>query len=156
MEVIRKIGASICIVSVVTVIFTMIIPENKSEKAIRFIVGLFFLVSVAALIFKSDFKLNIKFDIDKIKNSSNTVEAATENALKNLIEKNLSNKLSEVLMQNNIKAEKIQISVNITEENSISINSIVLYIKKEDEGLRSTILSIVKQHTEIVPVIEFI
>ncbi len=56
MEMIRSIGASICITIIVTGIFSILVPGKNMEQTIQLAVGLFFLASIVLPIVNGDWR----------------------------------------------------------------------------------------------------
>lgn len=133
MESIKLIGVSICITTVVTAIFSMLVPNTKFDKILKFAISLFFLAGLISPFFNS--KLNFHIDIEDIaySDTNKTMEQNIKTEFLDLAVKNLEQSAYKLLKNNQIDAKEVEIDINITQSESIEIESIkVLFEDKTD------------------------
>ncbi len=145
MEGIRLIGISICVTTVVTSIFSMLTPDSKLDKVLKFAISLFFLTSIISPFVNN--KLDFHIDISDITQAPQTRELTqrVENQFISIAKSNIENTVENLLLRENISPKKIEVLININEDNSISINKLMVYINKSDEKRKQAIEKIVKE-----------
>ncbi len=151
MEAIKTIGMSICITLVVTSIFSMLVPDTKLDKVLKFSISLFFLTSLISPFFSSN--INFKIDVDDLipEQTQTRLEEATQNQFLTLAKKNIENSLVRILKNDNIKVEKVEVLVNKTKDSNISITKLMVYIDNETLNSTRMIENIVKKEVGITP-----
>ncbi|MFZ2538293.1 MAG: stage III sporulation protein AF [Oscillospiraceae bacterium] len=156
MEGIRLIGISICITTVVTSIFSMLTPNTKLDKVLKFAISLFFLTSIVSPFVNN--KLDFRIDISDITQTPQTRELSQsiENQFVSIAKSNIENTVGNLLLRENISSKKIEVLININEDNSISINKLMVYINKSDEKRKQDIEKIVKEGAGFAPQVEII
>lgn len=151
MEGIRLIGISICITTVVTSLFSMLTPDSKLDKVLKFAISLFFLTSIISPFVNN--KLDFHIDISDVTQNNNTMKLSqsVEKQFLSISKKNIENTLERILAKQSISVKKIEVLININEDNSISINKLMVYIDKKDEKSKYAIQKIVKEETGYAP-----
>lgn len=144
METIRMIGASVCITMVVTAIFSMLIPDNKPEKLLRFSISLFFLTGlISPFVGKS-----ISFYIEPPAKSRVAQEQALETQISESFvaaaQTRLEQQLSDALKKEGILPLKITVSVHIDETNGISIKQPIIIVDEKTYLLNEKIGEVTK------------
>ncbi len=118
------------------------------------ILGLFLvlslLVPLCALFFDADTKLEIP-QCDSITQSDSY--AQYENLVLNQTADNLVQAANELLLTNDIKADNIQISIKKSDDNSIYISSIYIYISEEYKDKAEAVKRIISSNMTKEPVI---
>ena len=101
MEGIRMIGMSICVTAAATSLFSMLIPDAKLERVLKFAISLFFLISLAAPFasWKGD---GLGFSLEGLPDSSwrqAGLESAVQSQFAGLAERRLSALMEEALLR---------------------------------------------------------
>ena len=137
METFRMITVTSCFLGIVITIFSRMYPSEKFEKQMKTIFSLIFLISILTPILNRNFKFP---DITETVESSNAyfqeISVNADEYFIRSIEKNISIRLEAELNSKKIFPVEIQTSVNISDNNSISINEVnvtVTDIELEDE-----------------------
>lgn len=151
MEGLQYIGISICITAIVTSIFSMLVPDNHLDKVLKFAISLFFLTGIISPFANN--KLNFRIEMEDIIDapSSHELSASMENQFVTIASRNIEAQAEKILNKNNIFPKKIEIFINITEDDSISINKMMVYIKKDSGENQQTIKTLIKDEMGITP-----
>lgn len=115
---------SFCSLGIVFSIVTSVIDISKFEKELR----LMFITIVLITIVKSLFSLDLSVlkDVSLDTNPYTVEEISTEDCITQQITSNLEDSIKLLLEDNGLICENISVSINITEDNCISINKVVL------------------------------
>lgn len=115
---------SFCSLGIVFSVVTSIIDISKFEKELR----LMFITIVLITIVKSLFNLDLSIlkDVSLDTNPYTVEEISTEDCIVQQIASNLEDSIKLLLEENGLVCENISVSINITEDNCISINKVVL------------------------------
>lgn len=142
----KEMVISVCIVSIATAIFRMLVPESSFKKQISFLVACFFAVSLLSIFTKGDFEVD--FDVENsIENSSEFLDISKKvnDKAYQTIGKKLSDEVRELLSQNGIIAKQILINVNIPNLYSISISEVRLVFNNADSDEATKAVEIVQK-----------
>lgn len=115
---------SFCSLGIVFSIITSVIDISKFEKELR----LMFITIVLITIVKSLFSLDLSVlkDVSLDTNPYTIEEISTEDCVTQQIASNLEDSIKLLLEDNGLICENISVSINITNDNCISINKVVL------------------------------
>ncbi len=147
MNFLKEWAFSIFITILIITIFSMIIPKGQLDRVMKFSLSLFFLVAlitpfvskISSLNF--GFKDEIEVNTQNIYNN-NIIEKSNKDFI-SLVEKNISNNIFDILKKIDINPKKIITSININENNSISINNLVILLDKKDINLEKKIKEVI-------------
>ena len=128
---------AICIISSA---LSILLPKGKTEKVMKYALGIFFIASVITAVMSIDF--NVDFNLDA-KNEFNQTGNEIANAT-------AETAISQILLKNNIHPLKIEADMDKTSNNGISIKRVVLAIKDEEDFNRAA--QIIKEETGITAV----
>ena len=151
MEAIKTIGMSICITLVVTSIFSMLVPDTKLDKVIKFAISLFFLTSLISPFFTSDIKFRIDVDNLMPEKTVTSLDEATQTQFLSLATKNIESAVLRILKNDGINVQKVEVLVNKTEDSNISITKLMVYIDNDTLNLSRRIEDLVKKEVGITP-----
>lgn len=148
MEGIKIIGTSICITLVATTIFSMLVPNSKLDKVLRFAISLFFLTSLISPFTTA--KLDFSIDLSDIESERGQyqLQAEVDKQFSALAQKNLENSLGRILQTNGINVEKVVVLINKSDIDNISITKLTVYT---DGGDNQKINEIIKKEVGIMP-----
>ena len=88
--------------------------------------------------------------------SENTLQDTALNQMKTLAERLLLSKVNEALASHNLKAEKLELSMDISENGDISITDIHLFIPESNTVYRSWVAQIAENRLGQAVTVEFI
>lgn len=133
----KNLGVVIVLVS----IFEMILPNNKTKKYIRLVLGVFVIFNIIAPFVKNKEKLEISsVDIDNYTlTQNNTVDKTSMNErIQELYEKELENNIKNKLQEQGYKATSCKVKAKISEEQKSgeenTITKIKLQVEKSEEN----------------------
>ncbi len=147
METFRMISVSACFLGIVITMFDSLCPSDKSEKQLKVIFSLIFLLSILTPVLNGRIELP---DINEtITANSDYYDSVRENAdvyFIESVERNISAVLETELHKSNIFPEEIQTSVNISENSSISISEVRVTVA--DPGCADAVRNCIAACTE--------
>lgn len=133
----KNLGVVIVLVS----IFEMILPNNKTKKYIRVVLGIFVIFNIIAPFVKNKEKLEISsVDIDNYTlTQNNTVDKTSMNErIQELYEKELENNIKNKLQEQGYKVTSCKVKAKIAEEQKSgeenTITKIKLQVEKSEEN----------------------
>ncbi len=134
-------ATAISICAIICTIVEMLISDSKLEKTVRFVLGAFMICAIIMPITdmtdeisEVDFNITMsddskeKFDIQKIE----------------LFKKQISSLVTSILSEENIYPQKIDVNMDIDENNSISIISVTVVLKKQDVEKANRVSYVIK------------
>ena len=134
MDVFRLVSASACFLGIVITVFGSLYPSEKFGKQMKIIFSLIFILSVLKPV------LGGKFDLSELKSSVSDSPGQFEEISENTygyfirsVESNISAALETELGKLDIYPEKIETSINISENGSISISEIRLVLDNAEQ-----------------------
>lgn len=122
----KEMIVSVCLVSVATAIFKMLVPENSFKKQISFLIACFFAISLMSILTKGKFEVDFSSEAFNQQNDFLDIsKRVNDKAYRELGEK-LADKIKILLDEEGIKTKQILINVNIPNLYSISISEVRL------------------------------
>lgn len=128
----KSLGVTIVIVS----IFEMLLPNNKTKKYIRVILGIFILFNIISPFINNKNKLSLtSIDIENYINTQNETinQTSMDNRIQDLYEQELEKDIIDKIENQGYKVNKCNVSANIvknSENEENTINKITLKIEK--------------------------
>jgi hypothetical protein len=137
-----------CFVSLAISFIDMICPEKKFEKQLRVIFSLVFVISVATPVIKGDIILDFP-EIDMVSADISIEKERYDDEIIKQIEENVEKGLQNELLNKNLYTEEISVSINISDNNSISISKVIFYTENSemDKEICSEIRKILGEET---------
>jgi len=135
MEVFRAISRIACFIGIVIAIMDALYPSEKFAKQIKMIFSLIFLLCIAEPIASG--KITLPDEFISAEASSDKLSGTydkTYDYFINSVENNISTSLKAKLSENEIIAEEILTSINISENNSISISEVEIVLSDADDN----------------------
>ena len=152
MESFHMISVTACFLGIVITIFSRLYPSEKFEKQMKTLFSLVFLISVLTSVLNG----NLSFpDISETVVASNSyyteIYDNSDDYFIRSVENNISMRLKAELNSRNIFPDKIQTSVNISDDNSISISEVNVTVTGSDdtENTKSYIYSCIGDKVKI-------
>lgn len=129
----KNLGVTIVLVS----IFEMLLPNNKTKKYIRVILGIFVLFNIISPFINNKDNLSLtSIDIENYTNTQNETinQTSMDNRIQDLYEKELEKDITDKIENQGYKVNKCNVSASIvkdSENEENTINKITLKIEKD-------------------------
>ena len=152
MNSIYTLTAVICSSAIICTILANFVSDSGTKKIVNFVLGAFIVYSLIVPI--KNTVSDISASIVKTKpldNITSTSDQAYSNEVITLAEENLKQTLKDMLKQNGIEINRSKIILALTDENSIIISYIGIYISKEYTLYTEKINDIVIDNFTVVP-----
>ncbi len=134
------------ILAVVMNIFESIYPSEKYAKQMRIIFALIFVLTLSKPLMGSIKNLSDTAEsIDVINENISGSTDITLDYFKGSVERNISSRLADILLENDIAVKEIKTSINISDNGSISINEVKIAAENAAQGAEA--VDIVKRET---------
>lgn len=134
------------ILAVVMNIFESIYPSEKYAKQMRIIFALIFVLILSKPLMGSIKNLSDTAEsIDVINENISGSTDITLDYFKGSVERNISSRLADILLENDIAVKEIKTSINISDNGSISINEVKIAAENAAQGAEA--VDIVKRET---------
>ena len=156
---------SICVFLMVGCMMRLVLPSNNTSKMVNFCFSIFLLAAMfSGLTFKDfDFfnnfsNLNSFDDFDDFDDVKVRLEELQKEKTLGEIEKILTQQIKQDLLANKIIPSKILININMSDESSILINKLEIFMKEGegfDECDKNKIKKIMSQKYGVEPDIRF-
>ena len=150
---IRIWAAAVCAAAVAASVAQLAAPEGKIQKALRCVIGLFFVCCVMAP-FAQGLSLSVGNFETGIDVQEQTAESLSQEVLRQTADgfgSNVRQIIEEVLSAKQIFPEEISVSVHVGEDDDIYINSIAIWLEKDTLSNTEEILRIVSEKTGVIP-----
>lgn len=154
MEAIRSIAVSVCITMAVTGILSILIPSKSMEKTIKLAVGLFFLSSIVLPFTNGQLSFDFDLEIPDEQVIHEDLEVSIQQNMQALTEQRLEQAATELLGQEKIIPEKVEVNINIAEDNSITITKVKMMLSPQDRKREAGITPLIKEKFGIEPEFE--
>lgn len=154
METFRAISLTACFLGIVITLFSTLYPSQKFAKQMKIIFSLIFLLSIIKPVVNG--KLDFPDIGEAVSASTDYYREISDNTDEYFIlaiESNISTTLTAELQAQNIYPEEIQTSINISENNSISISEVRIVLNDmtySDEAKRCIIENTSEDVTVVV------
>lgn len=130
----------------VAALLKILAPIGSTEKAIRLVISLFVLICIVTC-FKS---VADAVEIPDSQSNENINSAVDESVLK-VTGDYMAEYVESLLLAEDINADKIEVTVNVDENQVINITDISIYIDKSQTLLQSKITEIIETDLNITP-----
>lgn len=154
MNTIKQWTLAVTLSAIACTILETLAPNGKFEKIIRLVLGAFMLCAILFPL-KGAIK-NINFNLDK-----NTSFADSNEGLKNKVneetqknsKENIEKIIKEMLKEKNIEVKKINIFMDMKEDNCISISKAEIYLSGNDEKKKEEVVKLIEKTFGITTVV---
>lgn len=137
----KGIGVTIVVVS----ILEMLLPDNKTKKYIRMVLGVFVIFNIVSPLIQNKEKFDLNnLDIEKYatvqttSSASSTEQISMDGRAHNLYEKELEKDITKKLEEKGYKVISAQISTSKNKDQELEIKQIQLNIEKNQEPVNDT------------------
>lgn len=147
MKLISSTAVMLCICTVACVLVKFLVPDGVTKKTLNLIISTVLVIAMISPVkaLFNDTKINIKVPSEtEITEDYNKKIIATTKT-------NLEKSVKEVLLQNNISINNVNVTLKTTDENSIIIDSISIYITKDNQSESSAIITLIKENYSVTP-----
>lgn len=152
MKELLTVAVVICSSTLICTILSNFITDGSTKKIISLVLGAFIICSLIIPVKNAVNGFNVNVSEYKEQNSqSATADQAYSKEVIKQTKANLEQTLSDFLLQNGVQTKKCEIILSVTEENSIIISSVSIYINKEDIQYTDLISEITMQNFTVMP-----
>lgn len=152
MSSIYSVVAIVCSSAVICTLLSNFVTDGSTKKILNLVLGAFMVCSLIMPI--KNAVANFDTNISQYKTSDEIISTSDEaynKQIVNLTKSNLEQALADLLLQNNITINKAKIILSITDNNSIIISDISIYISNEYSQKADFISNIVQENFGVVP-----
>lgn len=139
---------TVCIAAIAAALFRLLVPENKAEKQIAFLVAGVFLLTCASALTGAELEL----DADAYEIGANAdyigFSGEVNKSLQKKICKDMSDRLYELMNENGIYPEEIHVIVNISGLYSIDITQVKLVLGGEQRGAAEAVAELLAEELD--------
>lgn len=152
MKELLTVAVVICSSTLICTILSNFITDGSTKKIISLVLGAFIICSLIIPVKNAvnGFNVNVSEYEEQNLQSATDDEAYSKEVIKQT-KANLEQTLSDFLLQNGVQTKKCEIILSVTEENSIIISSVSIYINKEDIQYTDLISEITMQNFTVMP-----
>lgn len=153
MNALRSASVIACVCCIACSVVSLIAPLGRLRKTVNLILGLFLICSML-IPFAGLFTTDIPdFNIDEQYYDASISEKEYEKLILNATADNLVVAANDLLISENITAENIEIGIKKSDNNSIYISRIYIYISKDSESKIDDIKRIISTNMSKEPVV---
>ena len=150
MDSVRKLVLISCILAIAISVFDMLYPGKKFEKQMRLLLSLVFVIGIITPVFTGAISFTVPTFASVRENQNyNNLQDSVYQSYQSNIKENIENNLTKIIRQNEINVKEISVSINIDEDNCISISEVSII--PEDNKDTAEIISIIKSEVGIEP-----
>ncbi len=152
MKELLTVAVVICSSTLICTILSNFITDGSTKKIISLVLGTFIICSLIIPVKNAvnGFNVNVSECEEQNSQSATDDEAYSKEVIKQT-KANLEQTLSDFFLQNGVQTNKCEIILSVTEENSIIISSVSIYINKEDIQYTDLISEITMQNFTVMP-----
>lgn len=152
MKELLTVAVVICSSTLICTILSNFITDGSTKKIISLVLGAFIICSLIIPVKNAvnGFNVNVSEHEEQNLQSATDDEVYSKEVIKQT-KANLEQTLSDFLLQNGVQTKKCEIILSVTEENSIIISSVSIYINKEDIQYTDLISEITMQNFTVMP-----
>ncbi len=143
---------AICATTLICTLVSNFVSDGSTKKIINLVLGAFIICSLIVPVKNAltQFDVNIS-EYETADDLTATDDELYNKEILNSTKENLEKSLTDILLQNSIKINDGKIILALTDENSIIISSISIYISKEYMQYTDLISEIVLQNFGVMP-----
>lgn len=133
----------LCVLCACSGMFSLLIPQKRTKRILRFILGLFLLSTILSAFLNAANSIDLSLNINEEQYSENRYDEEYISAIARQTAENLISLSDELLKAEGIEAEDIRLSVKISDDNRIYIDRVDIYINESIEDRTEDIESII-------------
>ncbi len=154
MNALRSAAVIVCICCIACSIISLVAPPGKMKKIVNLVLGMFMICSMIIPVVGLFDSFSADFELDESTVEYNTDTSDVYNQLVlNQTADNLVIAANNLLQSEGISAENIEIGLKKSDNNSIYISMINIYISRQDENRAQEITKIISSNMSKEPVI---
>lgn len=152
MSAVASIAMTICVVSIAGSLLSALLPEGSAKKIVLMVLGAFLLCSVIGPVQEAvqGFSLDMGAAVPQESITASADETYSEKVLEQT-EKTLETTLANLLRKEEIKTNRIRITLKEDEYEGIIVSNISIYIDKKDNSSVLKIKEITEKNFGITP-----
>ncbi|MBQ6153429.1 MAG: stage III sporulation protein AF [Ruminococcus sp.] len=143
MNTLNTAATTLCVCCIVCSLFSMLIPQERTKKTLNLVLSLFLICSLILPVktLLSDISVDLEIE-DAVGDYSFTQEDYDRMVMKQTAD-NLVLCADNLLQNEGIKAENIRLSLKISEQGSIYVSNIIIYISEDLENRKQDIEAVI-------------
>lgn len=141
------IGVSVCVTAVVTAIFSMLLPDSRFDRVLKFAVSLFFLTGLISPFVTGQLEFRVEPEALELPDTQQNLSGQVEQQFAALAARQLEAGIDFQLRTQGIEAEKVTVSIHIASGESVSISRIQIQLGPGDSGREAKVQEIVRSQT---------
>ena len=152
MSEILAVTSAICASALICTLVSGFVTDGSTKKIISLVMGAFIICSMIGPVKNALSGFQTQLDDMKLSQPAvSTDDEAYSKEIVNQTRKNLESSLRDILLQNSVEINNCEIFLSVTEENSIIISSVNIYISKEYIQFTDLISEITFQNFSVQP-----
>lgn len=149
---ILAVTSAICASALICTLVSAFVTDGSTKKIISLVMGAFIICSMIGPVKNAVTGLETQINnIQPSENSVSTDDEAYSKEIVNQTRKNLEFSLRDILLQNSVQINDCEIFLSVTDENSIIISSVNIYISKEYIQFTDLISELTFQNFSVQP-----
>lgn len=133
MSTIQQWATVICLAALVGTMVEILTPIGSMEKMVRFVLGAFMLCAIITPLVGTAQKINYSIQQPDVNTSSITVfQNQLDGQLNSVASEKIKALAAEILQKESINAQKIDVFMDTSQNNSISIIKVTVYLNAKD------------------------
>lgn len=152
MDGVSGVAAAICACSVICALVSGFVSDGGTKKLLGMVMGAFMVCSVIVPVKRAvdDFKPEISDNYSYEELSTSANELCDKEAVR-IAKENLEQTAVDILAQNGISANRAEIVLSDSGNNSIIISSLCIYISKDDAAQTDRITGLLENSFSVTP-----
>ena len=154
MDNVKTFAVTLCLCCIACSIISLLCSDTRMKKVVSLVMGAFIVCSLLLPLFSLT---ALSADDFRITTDSTGLDIDSEESYKKAVldetAKNLVIAADDLLKQEEIRAKNIELAIKLSEDDSIYISKIYIYINKADEQKAEKIKSIIEKNMNKEPVI---
>lgn len=154
MNTLSSVSVTACACCIACCVLSLIFPDGAMKKTLNLVMGAFLICSMLIPVIGSVKSLSFEFDAKQEGLSFNQdYSAMYEEEVLNKTAENLVIVANDLLISENIVAENIEVAIKKSDNNSIYISTINIYINETNSVKTETIKRIIERNMSKEPVV---
>ena len=144
-------AGAVCAAAVICAVSEILLPDGSVAKTVKFVLGLFLIVSVMLPLVNMLRSCTFDFKNIKIPESKTDIVQKTDNLSMTYGKSIIQKLVTDCLDENSIRYEKTDVIMDSSDGKSIDIIRVCIYIRADERNSLAEIQRLVKEKTGITP-----
>lgn len=151
MDGIRMIGMSVCVTAAVTALFSMLVPDGKMDKVLKFGISLFFLTGLISPFVSGKLDFHVDVDLPTGTATQQNMSRAVESQFTGMAERNLSAAIERLLLREGFNVKKVELRIHIDEQGGVFMEQMQITVPKAESAEVEKIQAVVQREIGFTP-----